>query len=166
MCKETVIQSACSPVVGTANHQAGSGRPENWCYGIVLAVVLLNAIKYAASAEHIPPAVHVTACTACILKLIRVIESPQLGLTGSNLGMHIHIAYQRQEPILGHLHIRVEQNIVFGLDLTKSHIVTLGKAPVLFQADKRNLRELTLHHLHGVILGVIIGHNHLHAVHL
>ena len=79
--------------------------------------------------------------------------------------MHIHIAYQRQEPILGNLHIRVEQYVIFGLYLTKSHIVTFGKAPVLFQADKRNLRELALHHLHGVILGVIIGHNHLHTVH-
>ena len=144
MGKEPGIESVYSPVIGAADEERGACGPQDIGYVVVLSVVGLDGVEDSTTTEGIAKAVEIATAGTGILKAVLIKDGEQLGLTGSHIGMGIQVLDHRGEPMVGNLDIGVEQQVVLGLDLCQSPVVTLGKAPVLIQHNQLYLGVMLL----------------------
>ena len=158
MRKEAPVQTSTVPIVLGANHQCGTCSPQDLRRIVVLSIVSLHRIKDASTAERIAITVKVSPTRPRILEHILIKYREQLGLTCGHLGMHIHKLNQRRQPMVRDLDIRVQQQIVFGLNLRQCLVVTLGKAPILFQQNQFALRKLTTQQVERIVCRRIVSH--------
>ena len=148
MGKEAAIQSACLPVIPGTDHHAGTRSPEHFLLVIILPVVALHGLEDASPAERITELVEETAAGSRILKHILVVFRQELRLAGCHLGMAVHELDERSEPVMSHLHIAVQENIILCLYLLQRTVVALGKAEVLLQHDGLDMGKLSLQEKH------------------
>ena len=156
--KESAVQSATVPIVLPSDHQRSTRCPQNLRSIIILPVVVLYRVEDASTTERIAIAVKVSPTRPGILELILIIYREQLRLTGSHLRMHVHKLYHRRQPVVRHLDVRVQQQVVFGINLLQGLVIAVGKAPVLVQHDELALRELPPEQFQRLVGGRIIGH--------
>ena len=148
MGKEAAIQSACLPVILGTDHHAGTRSPEHFLLVIILPVVAFHGLEDASPAERIAELVEETAAGSRILKHILVVFRQELRLAGCHLGMAVHELDERSEPVMSHLHIAVQENIILRLYLLQRTVVALGKAEVLLQHDGLDVGKLSLQEKH------------------
>ena len=161
MRKEAAVQSACFPIVVTADDQGCSRGPEDGDRFIVLPVVGLHHTHQAATAIGIAQRVDEATCCTGILILGGRPLAAYLGLQGSHLGMLLQAANQRVKPAWSDPHIAVKQYIHIGLHLPQRLVVALGKAVIALHLYNMYAREIMLQHLQRLVGAAIVGHYHL-----
>ena len=72
--------------------------------------------------------------------------------------MAVHILNHRRQPVVRHLDVRVQQQIVLRLDLPQGLVVTLGETPVLVELDQPDLWEMLSEQCQRAVRRGIVGH--------
>ena len=73
--------------------------------------------------------------------------------------MGIHKFDERRQPVVRHLNVAVQQQIVFGINLRQGLVVAIGKAPVFFKEDELHLGVVCTQQLYRVIVRGVVGNN-------
>ena len=151
MGKEAVVEATDIMEVLTANHQTGARSPQQVIYGIILVIIALYRTEDTATTERIAITVEETSGGTGILKDIMVIIGQEFRLTGGDIGTALHEFKHRREPVVRHLDITVQEDIIVGLDLAQRTVIAASKTIVLIEEQRLHLWELLLKHLHGTV---------------
>ena len=126
-----------------------------------MTAVGLTGGKDTAAAIRIAVAVYKSAGGSGIFKPVPVEISQQLGLTGSDFGMRVHIIRKDVDPTLGRGHIGVKKDHIF-IPFGKCHrfVVAFRKAVVSVEHHCLNLRKSVGKESERTVGASVIGYNH------
>ena len=129
-----------------------------------MPIVTFYRFKDTTTTERISITVQKTSTSSGIFKTVSIVYGQQLRLTSSHFLMDIHKLYQGCQPMVRHFYIRIQQQIIFGINLCQCLVIAFGKTPVLFQQDSLALRKLALQQIHRLIRRGIVSHIHYSLV--
>ena len=158
MRKETTVKSAHSPIVGRTNHHSSTCCPMYFLPEIILSVILFYRLEHTSATEGITITVDETSACSSILKSVAVIDGKELRLTGCHFRMYIHKLDKGCQPMMGHLNIRVEQQIILCVYLFQRFIVAFSKSPVFIKRNGSARWKLAGKHSERLVCRGIICH--------
>ena len=154
------IQSSHLPVILRPYHQGCPRCPEHIRSIIILTIVGFHGLKDTASAERITETVQESPTRPCVLKTVFIENGKQLRLTGRHVLMTVEELDHRRQPVVRHLDIRIQQQIILRVDLFEGLVIPLGKTPVLLQQNQLHLREMLTEQLQRIVGRSIVSHIH------
>src|SRR5689334_22037316 len=94
-----------------ADDEATACCPEYFCIVVVLALVFLEGVEDAATAEQIAPFIDIASCCACVFERLTFFPIPDLRLAGCEVWGGLHCVMERGEPAGGDLKIGREEYV-------------------------------------------------------
>jgi hypothetical protein len=166
MGKKSTIKSTDLPINFGSDEQGSPGCPKDICHGIVLPTVLLHYIEDASATEGIAQTIDITACGTGVLEMGGGVLGTYLRLTGSDVGVVVHIGEQGLQPPLGRLDIGVEQEIVvIGLaNGTKGLVIAFGKAVVMVEDDDADMRKVGVKEGERIVGRAVVGYDNISLI--
>ena len=130
------------------------------CLVIILPLILFNRVEKTSTTEGIAQTVDESPTRPCIFERIAIIDTQQFRLTSSDILMRIQQFYHRCQPMVRHLDIGIQQQVILGLDLLQRPIIPFRKTPVLVQLYQSDLRIFRPKQRQRVVCRGIIRHIH------
>ena len=144
--------------VGSDGH-AGARCPEHLARIVVLSLVGLDRIEYAAATERIAQKIDEPAGRTGILELVRLAERADFRRHGGDRPVAVERADQRIEPPLGHFDIGIEQYEILGVQPGERPVVSLRIAVVAVEPQQFDLRITTLEETDRIVGRAVVGHD-------
>ena len=160
MGKEIAIETSLSlESLGTTGKRR-STCPKDLARCIILTLIAFGRTQYATTTERISQNVDKSATCACIFESLTISICQQFRSNSRQLRIGVQSLNQPIAPPLGYLNVRIEQDIIFGIDLRQRSVVALGKAVVAIQAHNLDLGKRLSNIFERRIGRAVIGHNH------
>ena len=126
---------------------------------VVLSLVGLDRIEYAAATERIAQKIDEPAGRTGILELVRLAERADFRRHGGDRPVAVERADQRIEPPLGHFDIGIEQYEILGVQPGERPVVSLRIAVVAVEPQQFDLRITTLEETDRIVGRSVVGHD-------
>ncbi len=84
-----------------------------------------------------------------------------LGLTGTHIGVRLHVVIERIEPTRGRRDIAVEQHRIAIIGGRYGPVVTLGKPIVTVKLHHNDVGKRPLKQLERTVVTAVVGHDHI-----
>src|SRR5690554_1933469 len=116
MCKKICIKASGLIPTRFSYKKSCSGRPEHITIVIILTLVFFGFTQQTPPAKWKPKSIDIPSGCTGMFKLVALMEGKNLGLGGGNVRISLHPCDHGFYPSWRHLHIRIEQDQVIGIN--------------------------------------------------
>ena len=100
MGEETRVKTSGKPEIASTHHHARARGPQHLGRIIILAVIVLNSVKYAPPTKRVAVTVYISAAGPGILERVTILLGQQLRLACRHISMAVHKFHQRSKPMM------------------------------------------------------------------
>ena len=158
MGKEATIQAAYSPVVRASNKHTGPCCPLDFHRIVILALVILYRIKYAATTIGITILINESATSTRILETMTIGDRENFRLACCHIMICFHKPQHRLNPIRRHFDIRIQQEIILSINLLQSFVISVSETIILIQFDNTHIWKIAIQQLKRIVTRSIVCH--------
>jgi|SRR6185312_10394601 len=162
--EKKAFQAAQPMIQRSPDKKCSPAGPENRFRSVILPRILFTHIEHPAPGKGIAEIVEPSARRTRIFERSAIGIHPYLGLTGANQGITFHQPDDGLHPPGPHLDVRVQKDIIVGLDLAEGGIVSSRETIIAIEQNDADSWEGCLKERDGVVGRAIVGDDHLRSI--